>query len=115
MAKYIIGEIFSSRGATLYKNPSDQTVAAAAAFSPILLLLLRVLSNKQYDQFALNISCFVGITPHSMIRGVVIQSCSAGAKNFTKYVFFHAQFNGLVKNSQNHCAIKAKFLEFDFY
>ena len=26
MAKYIIGEIFSSRGATLYKNPSDQTV-----------------------------------------------------------------------------------------
>ena len=26
MSKYIIGEIFSSRGATLYKNPSDQTV-----------------------------------------------------------------------------------------
>ena len=26
MAKYIIGEIFSSNGATLYKNPSDQTV-----------------------------------------------------------------------------------------
>ena len=26
MTKYIIGEIFSSRGATLYKNPSDQTV-----------------------------------------------------------------------------------------
>ena len=27
MTKYIIGEIFSSSGATLYKNPSDQTVA----------------------------------------------------------------------------------------
>ena len=25
-AKYIIGEIFSSGGANLYKNPSDQTV-----------------------------------------------------------------------------------------
>ena len=26
MTKYIIGEIFSSGGATLYRNPSDQTV-----------------------------------------------------------------------------------------
>ena len=26
MTKYIIGEIFNSCGATLYKNPSDQTV-----------------------------------------------------------------------------------------
>ena len=26
MTKYIIGEIFSSGGATLHKNPSDQTV-----------------------------------------------------------------------------------------
>ena len=26
MTKFIIGEIFSSGGATLYKNPSDQTV-----------------------------------------------------------------------------------------
>ena len=38
-------------------------------------------------------------TIHSLIRGVLIQICSAGAKNFTKYVFFHIQFNGLVKNS----------------
>ena len=29
MTKYIIGEIFSSGGATLYKNPSDQTVNLA--------------------------------------------------------------------------------------
>ena len=27
MTKYIIGEIFSFGGATLYKNPSDQTVS----------------------------------------------------------------------------------------
>ena len=26
MTKYIIGEFFSSSGATLYENPSDQTV-----------------------------------------------------------------------------------------
>ena len=30
MTKYIIGEIFSSGGATLYKNPSDQTVTVAS-------------------------------------------------------------------------------------
>ena len=29
MTKYIIGEFFSSGGATLYKNPSDQTVNLA--------------------------------------------------------------------------------------
>ena len=28
MTKYIIGEIFSSGGATLYRNPSDQTVCS---------------------------------------------------------------------------------------
>ena len=29
---------------------------------------------------------------HSLIRGVLIQSCSSGAQYFTKYVFFHQQF-----------------------
>ena len=42
---------------------------------------------------------------HRLIRGVLIQSCSAGARNFTKHVFFHVQFSGLVQNSQNYCAI----------
>ena len=28
MIKYTFGEMFSSRGATLYKNPSDQTVCS---------------------------------------------------------------------------------------
>ena len=32
MTKYIIGEILSSGGATLYKNPSDQTVLALNPF-----------------------------------------------------------------------------------
>ena len=30
MEKYILGEIFSSGGATLYKNSSDQTVPSGA-------------------------------------------------------------------------------------
>ena len=46
---------------------------------------------------------------HSLIRGVLIQSCSAGAKNFTNYVFCHPQFSGVIQNIENHCAIKAKF------
>ena len=45
---------------------------------------------------------------HSLIRGVLIQSCSAGGRNFTKYVFFHVQFGGLVQNSPNYCAISVK-------
>ena len=32
----------------------------------------------------------------SLIRGVLIQICSAGAKNFTNYVFCHPQCNSVV-------------------
>ena len=42
---------------------------------------------------------------HSLIRGVLIQSCSAGAKNFTNYVFCHPQFSGVILNIENRCAI----------
>ena len=42
---------------------------------------------------------------HSLIRGVLIQSCSASAKNFTNYVFCHPQFSGVIQNIENHCAI----------
>ena len=51
---------------------------------------------------------------HSLIRGVLIQSCSAEAKNFTNYVFCHVQFNSPGQNSKNHCGIKAKISKFDF-
>ena len=54
------------------------------------------------------------IRHHSLIRGVLIQSCSARGRNFTKYVFFHVQFGGLVQNSQNYCAISVKFKKNDF-
>ena len=45
---------------------------------------------------------------HSLIRGVLIQSCPAGAKDFTNYVFCHPQFSGVIQNIENCCAIRAK-------
>ena len=38
MIKYIFGEIFSFGGATLYKNPSDQTV-----YSQVLVVLAEMI------------------------------------------------------------------------
>ena len=35
MMKYTFGEIFSSRGETLYKNPSDQTVRYLLIFKKL--------------------------------------------------------------------------------
>ena len=45
---------------------------------------------------------------HSLIRGVLIQSCSA-EDNFTNYVFCHPQFSGVIQNIENFCAMRAKF------
>ena len=45
------------------------------------------------------------ILNHSLIREVLIQSCSARAKNFTNYVFCHPQFSGVIQNIENRCAI----------
>ena len=36
------------------------------------------------------------IVEHSLIRGVLMQSCSAGAKNFTNYLFCHNCHNSVV-------------------
>ena len=55
-----------------------------------------------------SISLFIN-KQHSLIRGFFIQSCPAGAKNFTNYVFCHPQFNGVIQNIENHCAIRVKF------
>ena len=85
---------------------SEETVMqwAIADYSIDLVYLLDTFGKRFFHRHA----------SHSLIRGVTMQRCSAGAKNFTKYVFFHVQFNGLVKNSQNHCAISVKFLKNDF-
>ena len=44
--------------------------------------------NRQFNEK------IVKTLAHSLIRGVLIQSCPAGAKNFTNYVFCHLQFSG---------------------
>ena len=49
------------------------------------------------------------IIAHSLIRGVLIQSCSAGAKNFINYVFCHPQFSGVIQYIENHCANRPNF------
>ena len=51
---------------------------------------------------------------HSLIRGVLLQSCSAGEKNFTNYVFCHVQFSGVIQNIENYCAIKEKLKKHGF-
>ena len=60
--------------------------------------------------------CIISIgSAHSLIREVLIQSCSAGAKNFTNYAFCHVQFNSPGQSSKNHCAIKVKFWKIDYF
>ena len=42
MTKHLTGEIFSSGGATLYKNPSDQTVLSSSNNSYLQKLFLKL-------------------------------------------------------------------------
>ena len=40
-----------------------------------------------------------------LIRGILLQRSSAGAKKFTNYVFCYPQFSGVIQNIENRCAI----------
>ena len=40
----------------------------------------------------------LGKDVHSLIRGVLIQRSSAGAKKITNYVFCHPQFSSVIQN-----------------
>ena len=51
------------------------------------------------------LNIFSRSTGPNLIKEVLIQSRSTGAKIFTKYVFCHPQFSGVVQNIENHCAI----------
>ena len=52
MTKYIIGQFFSSGGATLYKNPSVQTVLTAqVSFAFMFFLLILILSGYHNNVF----------------------------------------------------------------
>ena len=48
--------------------------------------------------------CFLN-SEHSLIRVVLIQSCPAGAENFTNYVLYHPQFSSVIQNIENRCAV----------
>ena len=62
------------------------------------------------NEMSLNSRTVVKLSPwHSLIREVLIQSCSAGAKNFTNYVFCHPQCSGVIQNIEKCCAKRAKF------
>ena len=52
---------------------------------------------------------------HSLIRGVLIQSCSARAKNFTNYVFCHPQLSGVIQNIVDYCAILTLIVYAKYY
>ena len=50
MTKYIIGENFSSSGATLHKNPSDQTVTIILHYFPISRALCDIILAPPFHQ-----------------------------------------------------------------
>ena len=57
MTKYITGGIFSSGGATLYKNPSDQTVQRSRAdqntfdgFAPVWQKNIQIVENEKRNK-----------------------------------------------------------------
>ena len=55
------------------------------------------------------------IRVHSLIRGILIKSCSAGAKIFTNYVFCHPQFSDVIQNIENYCAILTLIVYANYY
>ena len=65
--------------------------------------------RKKIEELLPTQSCYYEQVCHSLIRGILIQSCSAGAKKLTNYVFCHPQFSGVIQNIENRCAIRAKF------
>ena len=71
----------------------------------------KIIQESGDDPFMTQIEIFNiwVILQHSLIRGVIILSCSTGAKNFTNNVFCHVQFSGVIPNIENLCAIRAKF------
>ena len=67
-------------------------------------LVPRVCIEKEYAHVITQASLCQSscITIHSLIRGVLIQSCPAGAKFFTNYVFCHVQFSGVIQNHYSY-------------
>ena len=72
MTKYIIGEIFSSGGATLYKNPSDQTVCLTYHIQilGIELLIQCILEDRQLFFAFFGVLCSIDLVhlPRIFVR-----------------------------------------------
>ena len=74
MTKYIIGEIFNSGGATLYKNPSDQTALIFSSFGrrlSIILFMIILCISSIVTAFSPNMECFI------VIRAIIAGSAAA--------------------------------------
>ena len=85
------------------RHPDSDTVAAKRKEVLEEWARLKKLASSRQGKFLI-------VADHTLIRGVLIQSCPAGAKNFTNYVFCHVQFSGgVIQNIENRCAIRAKF------
>ena len=101
VTKYIIGEIFSSGGATLYKKPSDQTVKRVlfyifrSVFHPNYQLLPIFLNKRKTDIFLLieEKNCLNKLGQR--IRGICIKS-----KKISKHFFYRkvVKYSGSLLN-----------------
>ena len=88
-----------------YEIPADQSKTSSKKsvhLEACKLITDQANSNSWTTTFSIRLR-------RSLIRGVLIQSCSAGVKNFTKCVFYHVQFSGVIQNIAYHRAIKTKF------
>ena len=72
MTKYIIGEIFNSGGATLYKNFSDQTVFKVLCKSKAMLPKINVVLA---DMLSMTSSMFVMISMSVMKKLILVILC----------------------------------------
>ena len=92
---------FSSTQTSLFCPEGDEQ------FEHLLKKSKFLITNTEAIIFFIHTPCrisYQSIT-HNLIREVLIQSCSARAKNFTNYVFCHPQLSGVIQNIENHCAI----------
>ena len=102
----------SSQHVTFIKNVA---IYAWTQVSTIESWWIKYIFGSCWNELWNNCSIMVMKLPHSLIRGVLIQSCSAGAKNFTKCVFYHVQFSGVIQNIAYDRAIFTLFVYVDYY
>ena len=106
MTKYIIGEIFSSGGATLYKNPSDQTVNilpqnVISFFSWVFPSIFKYhsrIERRYYNIYILHYGQFFILNPpkNSVFYGLIYSMHFFSVVIFTHFRFI--SFDRVAKN-----------------